>query len=397
MPDDRVIYLDNHATTRVDPRVMEAMLPYFDEWYANPGSVNHAFGRSVAEQIELARTSIAQSIHASSSEIVFTSGATESNNLAIFGTCLHPRQSRKKVISLTTEHRAVLDPLKRLERYGFEVVLIPVDSQSVHASQTDGRVDIDRLAKAIDDSVALVTVMLANNEIGVIQELQSIASHCRKAGCLLHTDATQAVGKMPICVDQMDVDLLSFSAHKFYGPKGIGGLYVRNRERRIRLDSQMIGGGHQQNRRSGTLNAPGIVGMARALKLCDELCDSEIESTRALRNQFWNRLQGSIGNLVLNGPSLDDRELRLHNNLNCRFPGVEGASLMMQVPRIACSSGSACTSSNPEPSHVLRAIGCDEDEARSSLRFGFGRFNTPEEVEQAADDLTVAYARLRAK
>ncbi len=388
----RRIYLDNHATTRVDPRVLDRMLPFFTEEFANPGSVNHVFGRSIAEVVFEEQRATASFIHAVPEELVFTSGATESNNLALFGVCLHPRQKRRRVLTVATEHRSILDPLKKLERHGFEVIECPVMPMG-HAQA--GRVDLDRFANLLDEHIALVTVMLANNEIGVIQDLATIASICRTCDVWLHTDATQALGKLPIDVDAFDVDLMSFSAHKFYGPKGVGGLFVRNRQRMVRLDPQMVGGGHQWNRRSGTLNVPGIVGMSCALSICEREREVEGTKVRGLRNRLWNGLRRELSDVVLNGPRLEEDSLRLGNNLNCQFPGVEGQALMLQTPSLCCSSGSACTSSHPEPSHVLQGIGCNADEARSSLRFGLGRFNEAEEVDQAVGWLAEAYRKLK--
>ncbi len=262
------------------------MLPFFTEEFANPGSVNHVFGRSIAEVVFEEQRATASFIHAVPEELVFTSGATESNNLALFGVCLHPRQKRRRVLTVATEHRSILDPLKKLERHGFEVIECPVMPLG-HAQA--GRVDLDRFANLLDEHIALVTVMLANNEIGVIQDLATIASICRTCDVWLHTDATQALGKLPIDVDAFDVDLMSFSAHKFYGPKGVGGLFVRNRQRMVRLDPQMVGGGHQWNRRSGTLNVPGIVGMSCALSICEREREVEGTKVRGLRNRFVER------------------------------------------------------------------------------------------------------------
>lgn len=387
-----MIYLDNQATTPVDPRVIDVLVPLLKDNFANAGSVTHEAGRQVALMVAEATESIARSLGANSDEIVITSGATESNNLAILGYATHPRQTRRKVISCVTEHRAVLDPVKRLEHLGFEVVLLPVRPNGVTAA---GIVDLDRLASAIDDRTCLVSIMLANNEIGAVQPIAEIAQLCRRYEVALHSDATQAVGKMPVNVQDLDVDLLSFSAHKFYAPKGVGGLYVRRTPRRLRLQAQMWGGGHQDNRRSGTLNSPGIIAMARALELCDELAAEERSRLRELRNQLHAQLQNAIPTLVINGPTLDDPGLRLTTNLNCSFFPVEGQSLMLEVPDLAVSSGSACTSAEPRPSHVLTALGLNDEMARSSLRFGVGRFNTAGEIDQAAQALIAAYHRLR--
>ncbi len=386
-----MIYLDNHATTRVDPRVIEAMVPMLSEHYANAGSITHEAGREVAQMSQQALHTIGATLGAAGEDIVITSGATESNNLALMGYCTHPRQLRRKIISCDTEHRAIIDPLKRLEQLGFEVVSLPVRSQG-HADA--GLIDLDHLANHIDERTALVTIMLANNEIGAIQPIGAIANLCRRFDVTLHTDATQAVGRMPIDVRALDVDMLSFSAHKFYGPKGIGGLYVRRAPRRIRLQPQIYGGGQQDNRRSGTLNSVGLVGMAKALELCHELQPDERPRIKSLRDSLATQLSAAIPNWQLNGPALTDDTLRLDGNLNCSFMPIEGQSLMLEVPELAVSSGSACTSAEPRPSHVLRAIGLADEAARASLRFGIGRFTTELEINQAAQLLIDAWQRL---
>ena len=356
--------------------------------------------------MDRARHELASLFGATDDELVITSGATESNNLALFGACLHPRQKRRKIVSLVSEHKAVLDPLRRLEQAGFEVVLLPVDDRTC---SVPGRVDLDRLTAAIDDNTAIVSVMLANNEIGTVQPLREIADLCHARGSILHTDATQAVGRMPINVDSLDVDLLSFSAHKFYGPKGVGGLYVRSRERRIKLQGQIVGGGQQQNLRAGTLNSAGLVGMTAALQKCYQLngwleCPTTIgdEQTRIarLRNRLWNAVRSGLEHVQLNGPELPIPDLstgwmRLAGNLNLCFYPIEGQSLMLEIPGLAMSSGSACTSADPRPSHVLEAIGLSVEESRSSLRFGIGRFNTEHEIDIAVDLLVAAAHKLR--
>ncbi len=378
-----MIYLDNNATTPLDPVALEAMLPFFKQQFANPGSVTHQAGRQVAEDVQLAIARIANSIGAEADELVITSGATESNNLALQGVMHHPRNKRRKIVSVATEHKAILDPLKRLAQQGFEVELLTVQIQN--GSGIFGQVEIDRLADAIDDSTALVSVMLANNEIGVIQPLLEISKLCRQHACWLHTDATQAVGQIEVNVDDLGVDLLSFSAHKFYGPKGVGGLFVRRRERPVRMQGQILGGGQQNNWRSGTLNSAGIVGMQAALQNTLSHLDEDRARVARLRNRLFARLS-ELPQIFLNGPPLQ-AEHRLSGNLNCCFYPLEGQSLMLHTPELAISSGSACTSASPEPSHVLRAIGLTEDQARSSLRLGIGRFNTDDEVELAADML----------
>lgn len=390
-----VIYLDNHATTRLDPAALDAMLPLMREGFANAGSLTHQAGRDVAERVALAIAQIATCMKATPDELVMTSGATESNNLALFGVCLHPRQKRRKIVSLVSEHKAILDPLTRLAQQGFEVVSIPVLSNT---SSTPGQVDLERLAEAICPQTAMVSVMLANNEIGVLQPLAEIAAMCRRVECLLHTDATQAVGRIAVDVDELDVDLLSFSAHKFYGPKGVGGLFIRRRGRRVKLQGQIVGGGQQQNFRSGTLNTTGIVGMSAALASCLATVEEDQLRISALRDRLFANLRESLEWVELNGPKLDSGEKaqRLAGNLNCSFYPLEGQSLMLEVPNLAASSGSACTSADPQPSHVLRAIGLTEEQARSSLRFGIGRYNTVAEIDQAAEWLVTAATKLKA-
>ncbi len=385
-----MIYLDNHATTPLDPHALQAMLPFFQQQFANAGSITHQFGRDVAQRVDAAIASLAQMIGAAEDELVVTSGATESNNLALFGVMLHPRQKRRKIISVVTEHKAILDPLNRLKSMGFDVQLIDVSDQN---SNQPGQVDLDQLRATIDGETALVSVMWANNEIGVIQPIREIAQMCRDVDCLLHTDATQAVGRFPCQVDELDVDLLSFSAHKFYGPKGVGGLFVRRRDRLVRLQPQIVGGGQQLNLRSGTLNTVGIIGMHAALENTLKFLANDSQSIAKMRDRLFELLQPN--ELSLNGPPLQS-EWRLGGNLNCCFYPLEGQSLMMHAPELAISSGSACTSANPEPSHVLRSLGLSEDQARSSLRFGIGRFNTMEQIETAAEMITEAVKQLRA-
>jgi cysteine desulfurase len=411
MPLALPIYLDNHATTRVDPRVVAAMLPLWTERFGNSGSVNHTFGWEAKEAVDAARESIAAAIGAESNEIVFTSGATESNNLAIRGLAERQRRrvpggmprERNHLISVTTEHRAVLDPLKRLVRRGLEVTLLPVEQ---HGSERAGWLDPQRVADAIRDDTLLVSVMLANNEIGVIQPIREIAAICRERGVPLHCDATQAVGKIAVNVAELGVDLMSMSAHKIYGPKGVGALYVRRHERPVRLEPLIDGGGQEGGLRSGTLNVPGIVGLAKALELCLAEMPAEQARLAALRQRLWDGLVRQVPDVVLNGPAWhahasvgvapDNQWIRLPGNLNCSFPGVNGEALMMSMKTIAVSSGSACTSANPEPSHVLLALGLGEDLTRASLRFGIGRFNTEEEIDYAASAVAESVRRLRA-
>jgi cysteine desulfurase len=386
------VYMDNHATTRVDPRVVEAMLPFFLESYGNMGSTSHCFGWDAAEAVDTSRKSIATSIGCSPRELVFTSGATESNNLAMRGIAHRNRQTGGHVISVNTEHRAILDPLQRLGRRGCELTMIGVKQAGAIDA---GRVDIQRILDAITDDTILVSVMLANNEIGVIQQVAELGRECQSRGVLLHTDATQAVGRMPINVDELQVDLMSFSAHKMYGPKGVGALYVRRRSPRIKIDPQIDGGGQEGGRRSGTLNVTGIVGLSHALNLCLAEMKDEMTRLATLRDRLFNGLTAIIEDVVLNGPVLDDPALRLPGNLNCSFLFVDGEALMMSMRDLAVSSGSACTSANPEPSHVLRALGLNDDHVRASLRFGLGRFTTSEEIDFAIETVDEAVRRLR--
>jgi cysteine desulfurase len=386
------VYMDNHATTRVDPRVIEAMLPMFAEIYGNPGSTSHVFGWDAAEAVDAARESIASAIDAEPKEIIFTSGATESNNLAIRGLADRTRRRGNHIITVKTEHKAILDPLTKLGRRGFEITLLEVEPAG---SPQAGLIDPQQVADAIRDDTLLVTVMLANNEIGAIPDLAAIGAVCRQRGVPLHTDATQAVGKIPVNVEELQVDLLSFSAHKMYGPKGTGALYVRRRDARVRLEPLIEGGGQERGLRSGTLNPPGIIGLGKALELCLAEMPQETERLRGLRERLFRGLTESIPDVTLNGPAFDPPHFRLPGNLNCSFAYVDGEALMMSMRDLAVSSGSACTSTNPEPSHVLRALGLSDDLTRSSLRFGLGRFNTGEDVDFAVHLLAETVPRLR--
>ena len=386
------VYMDNHATTRVDPRVLDAMLPFFCEQYGNAGSTSHVFGWDAQEAVDQSRQSIAAAIGATSREIVFTSGATESNNLAINGVAQRQRRRGDHLISVATEHKAVLDPLARLTRRGYEVTLLTVKQNE---SPDAGRLDVQQLADAIRDDTCLVSVMLANNEIGVVQPLEEIGVLCKERGVLFHTDATQAVGKTPVDVETMQIDLMSFSAHKLYGPKGVGALFVRRRAPQVRLEPQIDGGGQEGGRRSGTLNVPGIVAFAKAIEISLAEMQSEGSRLRDLRNRLMCGLQEQIDAVRLNGPALEEPEIRLPGNLNCSFAFVDGEALMMSMRDLCVSSGSACTSANPEPSHVLRALGVSDELTRSSLRFGLGRFNTAEEVDFAIDLVCESVQRLR--
>ena len=396
-----LIYMDNHATTRVDPRVVEAMLPYFHEQYGNPHSV-HAAGHEARDAADAARQSIADAIGAEAKEIVFTSGATESNNLALRGVAERDRRRGDHLVSVATEHRAVLDPLARLARRGYDVTLLEVEQQP---SPRAGRLDPQKVADALRDDTCLVSVMLANNEIGILQPLAQIATVCKARGVLLHCDATQAVGKMPVDVAALGVDLLSFTAHKIYGPKGIGALYVRRRDPIVRLEPQIAGGGQQEGRRSGTLNVPGIVGFAAALGLCLDELPTEAKRLATLRDKLATGLFHQLDDVQICGPELAEAglseaghsglPLRLPGNLNASFGNVDGEALLLAMGNLAVSSGAACTSTDTGPSHVLLALGFREDAARSSLRFGLGRFNTPADVDFAVERVAHAVRELR--
>ncbi len=390
------IYMDNHATTRVDPRVVAAMLPYFDTTYGNAHSV-HLFGDAARDAADEARQLIAAAIGASEREVIFTSGATESNNLALRGVAERGRRRGDHLVSVTTEHKAVLDPLARLARRSYDVTLLGVEQ---HGSPRAGWLDPQKVADAIRDDTCLVSVMLANNEIGVIQPVADIAAICKQRGVPLHCDATQAVGKISVDIAALGVDLMSFTAHKIYGPKGIGALYVRSRDPIVRLEPQIAGGGQQEGRRSGTLNVPGIVGFAAALQLCLDDLPSEIRRLAALRDELSAAILAELDDVRLCGPALDARyddgtTLRLPGNLNLSFGNVDGEALLLAMGNLAVSSGAACTSVDSEPSHVLRALGLSDDAARSSLRFGLGRFNTAAEVKLAAERVAGAVRELR--
>lgn len=386
------VFMDHHATTPVDPGVVAAMLPYFTEKFGNAGSVNHPFGWDARDAVDAARASIAAAIGAGEKEIVFTSGATESDNLAIRGVAERPRRRGDHIVSVTTEHKAVLEPIARLGRRGYDVSLVPVRQ---HGADDAGIVDVEQVAAVLRDDTVLVSVMLANNEVGVIQPVAELGAICRQRGVTFHCDATQAVGKLPVDVDALNVDLLSFSAHKMYGPKGIGALYVRRRTPSVRLEPQITGGGQEGGLRGGTLNVPGIVGFAKALEISLATMDDEQCRLRPLRDRLWADIMAKADGAHLNGPRLDRADWRLAGNLNVTFDGVDGEALMMSIKDLAVSSGAACTSANPEPSHVLQALGLSVDQARSSLRFGLGRFNTVEETAFAADSVAAAVLKLR--
>jgi len=376
------IYMDYHSTTPLDPRVLEAMLPYFREDFGNAASRSHVFGWRAEEAVEAARESIGKLIGASGKEIIFTSGATESDNLAIKGAAEFYQEKGRHLVTLQTEHKAVLDSFKRLERDGFQVTYLPV--------RHDGLVDLDVLRKALTDQTILVSVMFANNEIGVIQPLAEIGAICRERSILFHSDAVQGVGKIPFDVEAMKIDLASLTAHKMNGPKGIGALYVR-RKPRVRLAPIIDGGGHERGMRSGTLNVPGIVGFGKAAEICMAEMDAEAKRVERLRERLRERIVSRLDLVVVNG----SMEHRLPGNLNISFTYVEGEGLMMAIKDVAVSSGSACTSASLEPSYVLRACGVDEEHAHSSIRFGLGRFTTEEEVDYVADLVVDKVKRLR--
>lgn len=377
------IYLDNHATTRCDPRVLQAMLPYFTEKYGNASSINHIFGTEAHEAVEQARRQVAALIGAAENEIIFTSGATESNNLALKGVARMYRHKGNHIITVATEHKAVLDPCKRLAHDGYEVTVLAVDELGV--------VDPQCVAEAIRPQTILVSVMLANNEIGTIQPLAEIGRICREKGVLLHTDAAQAVGKIPVNVDELQVDLLSLSGHKIYGPKGIGALFVRKRDRRVRLEPQIDGGGQESGLRSGTLAVPLIVGLGAACQLCRELMPQEALRVKQLRDRLWQGVREGLDGVRLNGHPVQ----RLPNNLNVSFAGVKGEALLLAMKDVAISTGSACTTARLGPSHVLKAIGLDDELADASVRFGLGRFNTEEEIEWVIGQVIDTVRRLR--
>jgi cysteine desulfurase len=366
------VYLDHHATTPVDPRVLEAMLPWFGPKFGNAASRTHRFGWEAEKAVERARRRVAELAGAEPREIVFTSGATEANNLAIKGV------GARHIVTMSTEHRAVLDPVQKLGCPA--TILEPLP---------DGRIDLDALRAAIRPETGLVSVMAANNEIGTLQPLAEIGAICRERGVPFHCDAAQAFGKIPVDVDAASIDLLSLSAHKLYGPKGVGALYVRRR--RVRLSAQMDGGGHEFGMRSGTLNVPGIVGFGEACAIAAVEMENEAVRVGALRDRLHRALAASLDGIRVNGST----EHRLPGNLNVSFCGIDAEALLMSMPEIALSTGSACSSATVEPSHVLRAIGLSEDLARAAVRFGLGRFNTEEEIDYAAGRICEVVSRLR--
>jgi cysteine desulfurase len=377
------IYMDNHATTPVDPRVLEEMLPYFTDNFGNAASRNHTFGWAGEEAVETARQRIANLIGATAKEIIFTSGATESDNLAIKGVAAMYREKGNHIITAVTEHRAVLDSCKHLEKFGCRVTYLVV--------RQDGLIDLEDLKRALDDKTILVTIMAANNEIGVLQPIPEIGKLCRERGVLFHSDATQAVGKIPVDVNKQFIDLMSISAHKMYGPKGVGALYVRRKNPQVQLTPLIDGGGHEHGMRSGTLNVPGIVGLGKACAIASEVMPQEACHVAGMRNRLQDKIMGPLDEVYVNG-SIDQR---LPGNLNLSFAHVEGESLLMGINDIAVSSGSACTSATLEPSHVLKALGTADNLAHSSIRFGIGRFNTDAEIDYVADRVCETVERLR--
>jgi cysteine desulfurase len=379
------IYLDCQATTPCDPRVVEAMKPYFSEEFGNPASRTHAYGWRSAEAVEHARAQVARAIGAGPREVVFTSGATEANNLVLFGVARASRERGDHVVVCRTEHKSILDPCRVLEKEGFEVTEVPV--------ARSGRIAPKALGKALRDTTVLVSVMHANNEIGVLQPLEEIGAQVRERGIPFHTDAAQSVGKVPVDVRALGVDLLSLSGHKLYGPKGVGALYVRRRQPRIEMRPLLFGGGHERGVRSGTLPVPLCVGLGAACEIAAEVREAETIQIRALREQLMNHLMKNLEAVELNG----DPENRLPGNLNLTFRGLEASALMLAIPDLALSSGSACTSATPEPSHVLRALGLTSEEALASIRIGIGRFTTEEEIGLAAARIVAGVRRLRAR
>ena len=376
------IYLDYQATTPLDPRVLNAMMPYFQEKFGNPHSRNHLYGWEAEESVETARGQIASLIGADPREIIFTSGATESNNLALKGVVDFYGQQKNHIITCVTEHKCILDTCRHLEQKGFKVTYLPV--------QSNGLIDLEQLEHTITDQTLLVSIMAVNNEIGVIQPLEEIGKLCRRKGIFFHTDAAQAVGKIPLDVQKMNIDLLSISGHKLYGPKGIGALYV-GRKPRVRLMAQINGGGQERGMRSGTLSPALCVGLGEACSIAAQEMTQESARLLNLREKFYNQILKALPEVYLNG----DLDHRIPGNLNLSFSYVEGEGLMMGIKDLAVSSGSACTSASLEPSYVLRALGVSEDLAHTSLRLGFGRFTTEEEIEIAATSIIKAVKKLR--
>ena len=377
------IYMDNHATSPLDPRVLEAMIPFFTQKFGNAASRNHSFGWEAEQAVENAREQIAKLIGATAKEIIFTSGATESNNLAIKGIAEMYKERGNHIITQVTEHKAVLDTCKRLEKYGYRITYLPV--------KADGLIDIEDLKRAMDDKTILVSIMFANNEIGVIQPIAEIGKLCHEKGVIFHTDAVQAVGKIPVDVNSMNIDVLSLSGHKIYGPKGVGALYVRRRNPRVQISAQIDGGGHERGMRSGTLNVPGIVGLGAACEIAGQEMAEEAARLTKMRDHLRRKLESALDYVEING----NMEHHLPGNLNASFVYVEGESLLMGINDVAVSSGSACTSATLEPSYVLKALGLGDDVAHSSIRFGLGRFNTMAEVDYVGDKVISIVSKLR--
>lgn len=379
----RYIYLDNNATTRVDPRVLDAMLPYFCEKYGNAASRNHSFGWEAEKAVEEARGQVAGLIGADAKEIIFTSGATESNNIAIKGAAAMYADKGRHIITQVTEHKAVLDPCGYLAQHGYRVTTLPVDKY--------GMIDLNQLREAMTDDTILVSIMHGNNEIGTLQPIAEIGRLCKERGVIFHTDCCQTFGKVAIDVERMGIDLLSCSGHKIHGPKGVGALYVRRKKPRVRCEAILHGGGHERGMRSGTLNVPGIVGLGKAAEICRDEFGTGPRRLAAMRDRLKERLLAELDDVYLNGHEVQ----RTPNNLNLSFAYVEGESMMMGFSHIAVSSGSACTSASLEPSYVLKALGVGDELAHSSIRFSFGRFNTDQDVDEAAEAVIGTVRHLR--
>ncbi|WP_069803598.1 cysteine desulfurase family protein [Thermogemmatispora onikobensis] len=382
----RPIYMDHHATTPVDQRVLEAMLPYFTEEFGNASSIDHEYGSRADEAVQQARSQVARLIRAKPEEIIFTSGATESNNLAILGVAEALADKGRHIITAATEHPAILDPCLYLERHGWQITRLPVDRF--------GLVDLDALQRAIRPDTVLISIMTANNEIGTIAPIKAIGEIAREHGVLFHTDATQAAGYLPLDVQELHVDLLSLSGHKMYGPKGIGALYVRRFKRSLRLEAQIRGGGHERGLRSGTLNVPGIVGLGKAAEIASREMRQESERLRRLRDRLWEGLRARVPGIEINGHPTQ----RLPHNLNIYLPGVNNRALLVALKHeLAFATGSACATTKVEPSHVILALGYPEERAKSSIRLGLGRSNTEQEIDRAVDSLAGAVEELTHK
>ena len=381
---DRPIYMDHHATTPVDQRVVEAILPYFTENFGNAASIDHVHGNQAFNAVSIARKQISKLIHAKPDEIIFTSGATEADNLAVLGVAERYADRGNHIITCVTEHKAVLDTCKYLEGNGWQITYLPVDSQGI--------VDPDEVRRALTSKTILISIMFANNEIGVLAPISEIGNIARENEVLFHTDATQAIGHVPVDVETMNIDLLSMSAHKIYGPKGIGALFVRKLRPRVKLAEQIHGGGHERKMRSGTLNVPGIVGFGMALEIAEQEMESEGKRLRELRDKLWNSLKTQIKDLELNGHPTQ----RLPHNLSFAIPGIDSRSIIVQLKKdVSISTGSACTTSEVEPSHVILALGYGEDRAFNSVRFGLGRSNYDTDLDFVLDIFTNAVSRIR--